>query len=295
MYNFDLINELEYYKDLTVKTAECIINNSCTIKDRAEKIYLCGTHIGISEVEERNEKRNKVSSANFCRQRLCPMCQRRKSLKTYSDICRLVESMPDKTWVHMVLTVKNVLSGQLQSTISLLYKSSSHLLSKNSSMKKAYHGALRCLEITYNADTGLFHPHLHILLTGDKSLNHNTRKRISKKQLRGFWKDELGIDYEPQVHLDYTVNEGVVAEIAKYCCKPLELDLPPAQRAWVLESLHEALHGRRTMQSYGDIRQRLHELKINLDDDEELPCPEFTEQMFVYDFDRLTYISYKNK
>lgn len=281
-----LLHELTDYKQLTEMTAECIMNNSTTIKDKAEKILFCGSHISIAMVDGTE----KIVSANFCRLRLCPMCQRRKSLKTYANITRLVDALPDRTWVHMVLTVKNVLSGQLQSTITELFRASTHLLSKNKEFKNAFHGALRCLEVTYNEQSGTYHPHLHILLTGDKSLNNNARKRISKKRLGELWKDAAGLDYDPQIHLDYTVDSGVVAEIAKYCVKPLNLDLDSRTRGLVLESLYAALHGRRLVQTYGEIRTTLRQLKIDLNADDESETPtNTTEQMFVYDFTRSQY------
>lgn len=284
-----LVDEMTYYKQLTQITAECIINNSETIKEQAEKVLYCGTQFTVSTEEDLE----KITSANFCRLRLCPMCQRRKSLKTYADISKLVEALPNRTWVHMVLTVQNVTSGQLQSTISHLFKSSTKLLRKNAAMKHAFNGALRCCEVTYNATNGTYHPHLHLLLTGDKSLNHNSKKRISKRQLADYWKDAAELDYTPQVHLDYTVDSGVVAEIAKYCVKPLQLDLSPALRAVVLTDLYVALYGRRLIQTYGEIRKTLADLKINLEESPENgTLTNSTEQMFVYDFDSSQYVNY---
>ena len=286
----NLLEDMTYYKHLTEITAECIINNSETIREQAEKVLLCGTQFTMTE----EDGIQKIASANFCRLRLCPMCQRRKSLKTYSDISRLVEALPARTWVHMVLTVQNVTSGQLQSTITKLFQSSTKLLRKNPAVKAAFSGALRCLEVTYSSGTGTYHPHLHLLLTGDKSLNHNARKRISKRQLAEYWKSAAGLDYTPQVHLDYTVDSGVVAEIAKYCVKPLQLELDSAMRATVLTDLYAALYGRRLIQTYGEIRKTLSDLKIDLEQSPENSTDtNNTEQMFVYDFERSQYVNYE--
>lgn len=288
----NLLEDMNYYKHLTELTANCIIINSATITtitEQAEKVLFCGTQFTMIE----EDGTQKISSANFCRIRLCPMCQRRKSLKTYSDICRLVEALPGRTWVHMVLTLKNVTSGKLQSTITKLFESSTKLLRKNKAVKNAFNGALRCLEVTYNSAEGTYHPHLHILLTGDKSLNNNSRKRISRKQLAEFWKDAAGLDYVPQVHLDYTVDSGVVAEIAKYCVKPLEFEADDFTRAIVLTDLYSALYNRRLIQTYGEIRKTLSDLKIDLNQSPENGTQKInsTEQMFCYDFTRSQYVS----
>jgi hypothetical protein len=91
------------------------------------------------------------------------------------------------------------------------------------------------------------------------------------------------------VYLDSHVDEGVIAEISKYCVKPLELELAPAKRCEVLETLYISLHGRRLIQTYGEIRTAFHELRIDINAD---PAPNYvadSEQMFVYDFDTSSY------
>lgn len=278
------IDELNYYKKLTTVTAECIINNSGTIIEQAEKVKYCGTHISTAMFDGRQ----KIIGANFCRLRLCPMCQRRKSLKTYADISRLVEALPGRTWAHVVLTYRNCTAEKLKQNIDSLFKNSTFLLRRTSEMKAAFRGALRCLEVTYNSTSDTYHPHLHILLTGDKSLNNNIRKRISRKQLCELWQRVSCLDYRPEVYISYKVDSGAVAEIAKYCVKPLELDLEADKRREVLEVLYSVLYGRRLIQTYGEIKKTLAELKIDLNSDVEnleTSADSFnTEQMFVYNF-----------
>lgn len=286
----NLIDELTYYKNLTEITADCIINNSGAIIEKAQKIKLCGTFIETANIEAENGTvREVVTSANFCRERLCPMCQRRKSLKTSADVRRLVEYLGSRGWVHMVLTVKNCSASDLNGTITKLFRDSSFLLTKTPEFKRAFKGALRCLEVTFNSDTDTYHPHLHVLLSSDKSYNNNARKRISKRKLRWLWWEVSGVDYLPQVHIDSDVDEGVIAEIAKYCVKPLELDLPEVKRCEVLEKLHAALHGRRLMQSYGEIKTAFKDLKIDINADSEREYVADTEQMFVYNFELSQY------
>ena len=291
--HFDsLIDELTYYKNLTEITADCIIKHGA-IADRAERIRLCGTLIEVGSVaDEHGNKIDKVASANFCRERLCPMCQRRKSLKTYADIKRLVEYLPARGWIHVVLTVRNCKASELSDTITSLYRNSSRLITKEASFKRAFKGALRCLEVTHNSIDDTFHPHLHILLSATKSYCTNKRLYISKKQLRELWRDSANLDYLPQVHIDNKADEGAIAEIAKYCVKPLALDLPPEKRAEVLEVLHGALYGRRLLQSYGEIKSAFRDLRIDIESDSDHEIITDTEQMFVYNFELSQYDKY---
>lgn len=291
MSNNNLLDELTYYKNLTEITADCILNNSGAIAEKAQKIKLCGTFIETANiVDENGIVREVVTSANFCRERLCPMCQKRKSLKTYADVVRLVEHLGGRGWVHMVLTFRNCQADELDRTITKLFRDSSFLITKTTEFKKAFKGALRCLEVTYNSKDNTYHPHLHVLLSADKSYNTNSRKRISRHDLRWLWWSVTGIDYLPQVYIDSNVDEGVVAEISKYCVKPLELDLPELKRCEVLETLHAALHGRRLMQSYGEIKTAFKDLKIDINADADKKYIADTEQMFVYNFELSQYL-----
>lgn len=273
------LEEMTYYKNLSELTYSAIMEYG-NIYDIADKIRLCGTVFTV-------DSEDSITSANFCRQRICPMCQRRKSLKTYSDISRLVEHLNNRSWLHIVLTIRNCEQKLLSDTITRLFKRSSKLFA-SPEFKKAFHGELRCLEVTYNYDNDTFHPHLHILATADKSYKNNRRKYISRKKLQELWKSYAELDYTPQVHIDTNIDDNVVAEIAKYSVKPLQLDLPLQDRASVIEQLYETLYGRRLLQSYGEIRKALHDLKINLEADDNTNTNN-PEHMFVYDFNLSQY------
>ena len=286
----DLISELSYYKKLTNLTSDCMIFNSNSIIDRGKKIKLCGTLIGTAfQADENGTVREVVTSANFCRERLCPMCQRRKSLKTYADIRKLVDHLGDLGWVHMVLTVKNCSASELSETVTKLFRDSSYLLTKTPEFKKAFKGALRCLEVTYNSDRKDYHPHLHLLLNSSRSYRNNSRLYISRHKLSWLWWDIAGLDYLPSVWIDPKVNDNVVAEIAKYCVKPLRLDLEADERAEVLEALQLSLQGRRLMQTYGNVKAAFKALRIDINADAEKVYVADTEQMFVYNFELSQY------
>lgn len=285
----NLVEELTYYKNLTELTSDCILKYG-TLLEHAEAIRYCGTFVEVATVADNDGNfREKVTAANFCRERLCPMCQRRKSLKMYADVRRLVEYMTGSGWAHMVLTVRNVEAPEISETITRLYRNSSRLITKEPSFCRAFRGALRCLEVTYNSTDDTYHPHLHILLNTSKSYKTNKRIYIGRKKLRELWRTYAGLDYEPQVYIDANVNDGVLAEIAKYCVKPLQLDLPLDVRCEVLENLHEALHGRRLVQAYGSVKSALKDLKIDINADSDHELIADTEQMFVYNFDLSRY------
>jgi hypothetical protein len=101
------------------------------------------------------------------------------------------------------------------------------------------------------------------------------------------WKESLGVDYLPQVFITKCDEDGF-AEIAKYCLKPLDLNLKPTEHAQVLDTLNVALKSKRLLQYFGVLRDVKSALN-NADDDEvaQTPCDEV--EAFSFNFSSLKY------
>ena len=315
LYTFDPLNDLHKYRILSYRTAVCLMDfGSDLMKDVASHLFHCGSRLGF--VDEN------IASANFCRERLCPMCQRRKSLRTYSDFCKVLEKLSDYSFIHLVLTVPNVKGDELAQTLKAMQDSSTRLF-KHHALKKAFKGIARCTEVTYNSKTITFHPHFHCLVAVNKSY-FKSRDYVTHKTLVHLWSTiwRLASEFEPaeiktskelvskpQKSLssllrsykdDYIENfplrnedflqlfvtkadKGALPEIAKYAVKPLELDLSSMERAEVLQTLYGALKGKRLIQTYGIIKQALSDLNIDVEADETFE-PLDTKKMRLYNF-----------
>ena len=63
----------------------------------------------------------KLHKADFCRHRLCPVCNWRKSLKLFSQMkdvsARLLQDFPGARYLFLTLTVKNCSGAELAQTI----------------------------------------------------------------------------------------------------------------------------------------------------------------------------------
>lgn len=271
------LTDYEKYKRLSVELSD-VLRSDSEMLDRALLIEHCGDFLHFSAEGD-------LMSANFCRQRLCPNCQRRRSLKTYSKFKQLSDELLKKNYVfiHLVLTCKNCEDFELKNTIDKLYASSSKLF-KNSAVKRVFKGVLRCLEVSYSGTCLNYHPHLHCLIAVKKSY-FTSRYYLKQDKLQELWKKALAVDYEPQIHVT-RCDDNAIAEVSKYCVKPLEIDCKSEfNRLNVLKSLHRALHGRRLLQTYGVIREEAKLLNIDLesDDDSELEkvLPSYS---YSYDF-----------
>ena len=268
------LQDFEKYKKLTVKTSK-LLKKDDFLNERGEIIEHCGDLLQFDS--EAN-----LRSTNFCRQRLCPNCQRRKSLKTYSDFKRISEELQNQgfAFLHVVLTVRNVEDIELVETITTLFNASSRLFRKQD-CKRVFKGVLRCLEVSYSKSNCNYHPHLHCLIAVKKSY-FTSRYYLKVEKLRELWQEVLRVDYLPQVWAS-RCDDNAIAEVAKYAVKPLELDLTDEIKLNVLKHLFCALHGRRLLQTYGVIRATASALKIDLDNFEESEA-ERTDDASIFSF-----------
>lgn len=284
LYNFDDIKSMHFYKVLSYETAISLYDfaDRFTLGERAEKMLVCGNRIGYDE-------NNKIVFANFCRQRLCPLCQRRRSLRVFSGFCRVLEQLSEFKFLHLVLTVPNCEPDSLGYTLDIMQKLSSRLF-RLPPLKRAFKGIARCTEVSYNKKTDTFHPHFHCLVCVAKSYA-TSRDYVRHKDLRRWWSvlwglrdtdrperipdnaimlNEEEVNAKDLLQIFITVaDDKALPEIAKYAVKPLEFEASRTERAYVLEKLFEGLHGRRLIQTYGNIKETFAKLNIDPDGDDE--------------------------
>lgn len=283
------VDSLAYYKKLTENISKCLLLGAGTddfiFTDRARKMLHCGTSVTLNNS-------GTIISANFCRLRICPMCQRRRALKVGAEMHRILDNI-DGSWLHLVLTVPNVEFTQLSDLLDRMYIASSRLF-RYGAVKKAFNGVARFTEITYNSTLDSYHPHFHCLVSVDKSY-FTSRKYIKVEFMRRLWtvimqsvnnnidirrKSDKWIDEAIelfgsdellyQIHMG-RINENnkasAVSEIAKYSVKPLDIGLTGHALFEPLHNIFFALHGRRLVQTYGNIREVAHLLKIDFEAD----------------------------
>lgn len=279
------INLYNSYSRLSEKLGEMKGNNVNPFfyKKRAA-VYNCGNVLGFAEFEGSDDK--KLGYAQFCRDRLCPMCSWRKSIKDFANLSKVIdvffERHSDARAVFLTLTVRNPEPDALVSTLDLMYPSFSNL-TKRRPFKRHVMGWFRALECNYKApfakyapDT--FHPHFHVMLMVDDSFflselwDYDAEKRNAI--WREIWADCLGIedyDYRSVLQVDCSLvrdREGVdwrssVSEVAKYSVKDSDLffgDDEVTDRA--VYYLSKGLRGRRLIAYGGELRKIKRELNL---------------------------------
>lgn len=250
---------------------------------RGDKVESCATAPTFRRYQaEDGTKLLTLSKANFCRDRLCPMCQWRRSLKMGAQAravvaeCNLRKQLRDRSksgykWLLLTLTQRNVdgpdLSAELDRVLAAFKQ-----LTRDKRWKAAVKGWLRVLEVTHNTDRkspwfDSYHPHLHVLLCVNPSY-FKSAAYIKQEDWVDLWQRYIKQEDPPQVdiHLvkaredtkDKDFDKGdpkleeealgkAVAEVTKYASKPgcylLPGDLDLTTSTVV--TLASALHGRR--------------------------------------------------
>lgn len=203
------------------------------LKRRADRMWRCSDYLVFSDNadKETGEVTHKLHAAEFCRDRMCAMCQWRKSLVLFaqvSDIMNKIDAEHSGEFVpiFLTLTMKNVATNELGQGITDILKAWSRMMNKSRKRKPYFvtRGWFRALEITYNAQTKEWHPHIHAVLLVDADYFENPNKYIEHSAWIAEWKWALQVDYDPNVDVRTFKGERskAVAEVSKYSVKPGE-------------------------------------------------------------------------
>ena len=169
---------------------------------RSCRVYECGSFLEFKVTEEQA----KLQRANFCRDRLCPMCNWRRSLKIFGQASKVMDVLQNEGYqfLFLTLTVRNCSAAELPATVQALFDGWRFLYNKSKEFKTAVAGTFRSLEVKRNFDglsawCGTYHPHLHCILAVDSDyFKHNY---ISQKRWTELWRKAVGLDYDPIVHI----------------------------------------------------------------------------------------------
>lgn len=219
-----------------------------------ERISSCGD---VLKFIKREDGSLRLYQAYFCKNKLCPMCNWRRSMKYSYQTSRIVDKAisqePKGRFLFLTLTVKNVSGADLNNALTQLTKSFDRLF-RRAKVKKNLLGYLRSVEVTHNQDTGDYHPHIHILLMVRASYFSSKENYITQKEWGDLWAKSLKVDYVPMVDIRAVKSQGkglkgAILETAKYPTKPIKLDIENAQ---VVDDLYQGLYKKRQL-GYGGI------------------------------------------
>lgn len=212
----------------------------------------------------KNCGRKHIITAQLCRDRFCPVCGWRLSLKRFATMVDIVQGLrrehPDATWQFVTLTCENCPVNELRSTMSEMLGAWDKIMRRRTTIAKVI-GWARSLEITFNAEKRTLHPHFHVLLLWKEGLRPDNF-------LESAWMETVRLRTAPAAqHSDVieplraatehgpdSADEvtGAVLETFKYSVKSKDLNEMPL---YLFRELDQALRGRRMVAFGGKVKE----------------------------------------
>lgn len=231
-----------------------------------ERLSSCGEVLKFIQQEDGSLK---LYQAYFCKNKLCPMCNWRRSMKYSYQTSRIVDEAirqePKARFLFLTLTVRNVKGDDLNATLTSLTQSFDRLF-RRAKVKKNLLGYLRSVEVTHNEKENTYHPHIHVLMMISPSYFQGKNDYISQKEWGEMWSQSLKVDYFPVVDIrvvkqSYQGIEKAIIETAKYPVKPMDLDVTDKQ---VVDDLYQGLYRKRQL-GFGGLFKSIKK-QLELDD-----------------------------
>ena len=224
----------------------------------------------------------KLRNAWFCRCRVCPTCQWRRSLQWKARLFQALPSLlgahPKARWLMLTLTVRNCPVGDLGATLDAM-GAAWHRLVKRPEFAPVL-GWVRTTEVTRGKDDSA-HPHYHVLLFVPSSWFG--RNYVTQDRWVELWQSCGRLDYVPVVDVRVVKPnpkrpvpaEGGVpgevasaaAEVLKYATKPSDLLIDRHEgdqwydpHVWLYEYIRQ-VHKRRFVAAGGVLAGVLRERK----------------------------------
>lgn len=246
---------------------------------RGYRMQQCAQSIHMSVCASCGHKH--VYNARLCRDRFCPICSWRLSMRRFANMMQIVQGLreryPEAEWQFVTLTLENCQPRALRDTIDEMARAWNCIWSRKTTKKMPILGWARSLEITYNAKSRTFHPHYHVLVLWADAYSPSEHEQ---KWLERAWMDTIkirthhdaqdstmvrskGRQMVPSIY-DQTEDDAqtvltAVLETYKYSIKSKEMQEMPLG---VFQLLDELLKGRRMVAFGGAVKDFAKEIGL---------------------------------
>ena len=265
----DTVGEFKKHKLMTYSLLERYVEIGQAFEDDrflkwAYNVENCGSYLEFYNWQVAGLK---VKTAIFCKDRLCPLCNWRRSLRMFAKLSKIIQSQTYQRTgyknLFLTLTVQNCNIDELHTAIEHIFYSFKKF-TENKAIKNAVKGYFRALEITFNPVTQTFHPHLHVILAVPGS--YFKTYYLSQAKLTFYWQKSLNVEYTPIVDIRKFRDKKGIAEASKYVIKSDDKFLKSIDNE-ALRILRLELQNTRLVGFGGIFRKIAAELKLELNSD----------------------------
>jgi hypothetical protein len=214
------------------RTAEALVRAGY-MGPRLEAFQHCGQRAWL--LRSKNDPDLYRWVADYCHDRFCVPCAGARSSLIAANLAAHIHDQPCRL---ITLTLRNT-PPPLRPTLDRLYLEYRRLRQRKL-WKTSVTGAIAFLEVTWNAITHTWHPHLHVLAFG---------RFIEKQLLKRDWLAVTGDSYIVDLKLVRDASK-VISYVAKYATKTHTPAIE--QSVEVYADLIRGLNGRRLLLASGD-------------------------------------------
>lgn len=240
-----------------------------------ERVYQCAE---VLKFVEQTDGTKKLYQSYFCKNKLCALCNWRRSMKYSYQASKIVEEamirQPKGRFLFLTLTVKNVTGQELNQSMTDILRGFNRLM-KYKKVDKNMIGFLRATEVTYSKQLDNYHPHLHVLLMVRPSYFQAKADYINQEEWTELWRKAMKLDYTPLVDIRAVKADkgkglkGAILETAKYPVKPFDVtddkaDFTDQEKLQIVDDMLTGLHRKRQI-GFGKLFK---EIKKDLDLDD---------------------------
>ncbi len=184
-----------------------------------------------------------------CRDRLCPLCAASRSGQVTDRIMSATANADALRFITFTVKSSDAPLREQLDRLTERYKA----LRKTDAWKRHVRGAIATVEVTFNRQTGQFHPHLHVIADGSY---------WDQKSIAYTWQIVTGDSCVVDIRAVRGRNNAA-KYIAKYAAKPGDI------ASWPTDQINEyaaAIHRRRMLIATGS----MHNSTADLDGDREI-------------------------
>jgi len=280
--DFVFTNEIlqeKNFKKHKMQSAEIVLKYQNFNLKKANNIHNCGDWLEFAKKEHMETKKTKLAlhSADFCRERYCPMCLSRKSKKLgveFYNVLKALETQKKVRYIFVTFTVKNPLISDLKETIKHM-NASFKRMKETKRFKNSIVGFLRSTEFMGSkTKSGEAHPHFHCLFVVEPRYFVDDRY-IKKDEFREMWTKALRADYLAGVDVRIIrpkkdTSDPIASAIAEAVKYPIKSDYLVKMNDKDFEELNYQTKGLRVLATGGIIKSVLQQMKLDLEDDSDL-------------------------
>lgn len=260
------LNERVIFKEKLLDAVKYVFNSekfAHSAENKINNFNSCGKYLNI------DYETGEILKANFCKMRICPVCNYIKSSINFYKIKNCVQYIKEKykaEFIFISLTVENCSKEKLAETITHLLQSLNRLNNRKT-FKRSVLGFIRGLEITYSKKRDDFHPHIHMIVAVPQDYFYaNNKNYITIDKLREWWTESARLDYFVQVDIrKVDKSDNAISEVAKYSIKMAEIlnACSDEKQIKATQTVYECTYGRRLIGTSGVFKEALKVLKIS--------------------------------